>query len=279
MFLFGVADFSLIFGFAYILTFLLSSKCTLSVYHYYIVLDTTLIALSTILLATQLAHRSYWRSWATVIRFVFTMALLILLGILMFYQATMPYFPEWMPEDTHARNDSAILLPASCFLDPDLSQRDNPFSDGPGAVTNEEHLQRLGGTEKPRLMAEFILYILIFLSAICTYTNTFLHACCGRRRERIKGRLPMKSSFSVGFWFLVSAPCLVADVVCAYHIFKLRSWVHASGWMDVEPHNPEENISELSQLLPILGMLALVLLLMEPARCWCDRRANKRDIV
>lgn len=275
LFVFGVADFSLIFGIAYILSFLLSSKCSLSIYHYYIVLDATLIALSTILLCSQLAHRSYWRSWAGVIRFLLTLALLILLGILLLYQASMPYLPEWMPEDTGTRNDSAILLPASCFLDPDLSKRDNPFGDGPGAIDNEAHLSRLGGTDKPIEMPEFILYIFLFVSAILTYANTLIHACCGRRREFLNDKPTTKSNWRVAFWCFISLPCLVTDVVCAYHIFSLRSWVHSSGWMDVEPYNPENNLSELSQLLPILGMVALILLLLEPATCCCSRRAKR----
>ena len=105
---------------AYFFNFVLADKCDMSTHHYYIALDTILFTCATIALATLLSRAYYWRSLAAAFRFVLAFAHFLFVGLLLFYQRVRTArLPEWLPP-AGVRNDSAVLLPVSCFLDRDL---------------------------------------------------------------------------------------------------------------------------------------------------------------
>ena len=253
---FAIGDFALLFGWGYILSFLLSSKCSLSYYHYYIVLDVSLVFLSAIIMSTHLVRRYYWKSWLWPLRIVGTLGLMALLMALLAYQHKLDLYPEWTAPGG-GRKDSAILLPATCFLDPDLVLRDNPLGDGSGALDDPDELSKLGGTSSMVLEIAILAFLILFF--LITHIGIVAHAKRQEKGVRVEAGLVVWRLFALFIQLGFAATCF-------YHIFTLRVWVHASGWMSDLSVVEEANPYDLGQLLPLLGITSIVVAGVEAAR-------------
>ena len=141
-FLFTVSDSMTVLAVAYIFNFMATGKCKMCTYHYYVALDSISVACSTIVTTLLVSGHYYWKSFMSFLRFLASAGIFACLGVLIGCQLEHHLnFPEWNPPDIKNRSDSALLLPASCFLDPDLIFRDNPYA---GRLQNTIQIDRVG---------------------------------------------------------------------------------------------------------------------------------------
>ena len=114
-FLLATSDTQMLFNFAYGLNFFLIQKCTISAYHYAIVIEIGLMSCASFVL-TMAFVSEYWKAPITgVLRWIVILVIVSFLGVELNHQRTRTEYPEYQPP--FSRKDSAILLPASCFLD------------------------------------------------------------------------------------------------------------------------------------------------------------------
>lgn len=283
-----ISDAATLLGFAYYFNFMLAAKCSISTYHYYVALDIILFTCSTIVMATLLSRAYYWRSLAAAFRFPLALAYFFFVGLLLFYQSVRaPKFPEWLPPDVGVRNDSALLLPVSCFLDPDLIKHYSPFR--PSWSRNKTAVQRdrIGPAIEPARLPEFVLYVLLLLCFLAMHASSLLRWCLnrwwrrpavGRQPDALKLRGPWRGAVFVGCWLSVMCLCIIADAICVSHVVALRTWVHASGWMTVRPVNLENDVNGLGQLVSLFGLGAVVLVALEHCH-WGRTRATQGDVL
>ena len=268
-----ISDSSAILGTAYCLNFNLVSKCTLSAYHYYIAVDIMLFACSAIVLAALLSHPYYWQTIAALLRFLLNVTLLTFSGILVVYQGfRTPIFPEWMPPDIKRRNDSALILPASCFLDPQLIVYESIYSSRSGGrIKNSAQLARVGTPVDTRKTPELALFLLLLSCFVLIHLSSLIGVCFRAKLNRMHQR-PFRTgaawlgAFEVSSWVLVFGVCIATDIVCTYHVVALRLWAHASGWMQLSPLSGEDDFVGISQLVPILGLAAILMVILEHFR-------------
>jgi hypothetical protein len=173
-------------------------------------------------------------------------------------------FPEFTPPDINTRSDSTILLPVSCFFDPDLIAKRNPYSPLLQKPLSSAQLDRIGRPIKNASLPEFWIYVSL---ALLFLTETFV-ACCDCWVARSK-----KNSFAeiqnnrkkkvfpymrvLGYFVLTV--CLGVDIFWAWHIYNLRKWTRESGWMK---NNSEDEWVSLSQLMPVFSLTSVVFTLL-----------------
>ncbi|KAK4098520.1 hypothetical protein N658DRAFT_543998 [Parathielavia hyrcaniae] len=118
--LFIVADAQLVTAFAYGINFGKSGKCTVSSYHYSVMVNTLVTALACLTLSVYLP-RHYWRTrLPSFLRTLATLVVFIFLLRFLAYQVDQESSPELMLVYRSDRTDSSLFLPVACFLDPDL---------------------------------------------------------------------------------------------------------------------------------------------------------------
>jgi len=255
--LFSTSDLSIILVVVYMLNFLLTGKCTLTTYHYYIGLDSVLLACSTMLLTFFTAQQHYWHTLAGPLRFIASLAIFILLGILFGYQTFThgdKAFPEWNPPDIQTRNDSALILPVSCFFDPDLIMHENPYAAKRKAKLSLTQIARIGKPIKNYQVPELWLYIfltLLFVLSSLTHLCTWLRARPQNADRQTKG--------ITLFTLVVVLLCLATDMFCAWHITRLRAWARLSGWLR---DGREDEVFSLGQLMPLFALVSVVFMMM-----------------
>ncbi|SPO00987.1 uncharacterized protein DNG_03736 [Cephalotrichum gorgonifer] len=199
------ADTQLFIALAYGINFALSSKCNLSVYHYKVGLNMVLLALASSNLSILMV-RSYWqRAWiAASMRVIVMVVILAFLGRMIAYQFTRTSRPEDMLysklRDSN-RTDSSILLPMSCFLDPDLD---------PLQALTDTQLARVGGDLRGKdVTSEIVLYGAV---AFC-----FLLAHTAHVMRKLRGHHPPKQEkpqlwgwIVMGYWAFTLLTSVVA---------------------------------------------------------------------
>ncbi|KAF2264987.1 hypothetical protein CC78DRAFT_216568 [Lojkania enalia] len=251
--LFTISDIMTILTVAYMINFELTGKCSMSTYHYYVAFDSVLIACSCILAVFTTSGRRYWDSFAGVFRFLAMLIIFVLLGVFLGYQALRHWstdFPEWNPPDTRTRNDSTLLLPASCFLDPSLIATRSPYA---GAL-DEQKMSRIGWPVRTYELPEIWIYIFLvvtFVGASIAYAYNWLYKC----KYRSNPFITLRGFDMRWLWAITLLPCLGTYFFCAWHIFRLRQWARLSGWMRDES---EDDWSSVGQLLPLLTLLLLL---------------------
>ncbi|CAG8951255.1 hypothetical protein HYFRA_00008003 [Hymenoscyphus fraxineus] len=284
-FLFSVSDMSSILSLAYIINFMLTGKCKMSTYHYYIVLDTVLLACSTIALTFHSCRHVFFSTRGWILRVPVALLIFSLLGIFLSYQFfvhTKNNFPEWVPPV--GRNDSGLLLPVSCFFDMDLMNgKENPFSPHraikkpgkPGKkkskpvyvhepLTETQLSRQLGHPIQNYKIPHFYLYGLLTLSLILGIAfNIWQHFVVDRRAKASKTtpkeRRGLRRYARWAVRFLVYGISILCTVFCTVHILKLRSWAEHSGWLSDES---ESRWYSLGQLLPPMALgISLFMLL------------------
>ncbi|KAF2491127.1 hypothetical protein BU16DRAFT_543381 [Lophium mytilinum] len=232
----------------YIANFISTGKCNLTTYHYYVALDSVLVACSTLVLIFISARHHYRTTVASLVRFSATVVIFSLLGIFIVYLAhknRQEQFPELFPP--RSRNDSAILLPVSCFIDKDLIHLKTPFATdvNPPLLTTEQQA-RMGRPIKTGYLPEIILYLFLmaylFLGMCAQLWDVF---CKDSRRAHVAKR----TSFVLkAFWSTTFLLCLGTDIYCIAHIGWLKGWAASSGWMK---DGREGDLSTIGQIMAI----------------------------
>lgn len=229
----------------------------MTVYHYYIALDAILLACSTIAVAFAASGRHFWKTWAGIWRILSTLLIFVFLSIFLGYQASNKLntdFPELFPPTK--RDDSAILLPVSCFLDPDLIDKESPYAPNPQRHLNDAQFELIGRPIKTTKLPQIWLFFFLILALLL---GVLAHVLGRRLLSRPKKWL-------LGFIFLLS---LGTDIFCAYHMLKLRLWTSRSGWM---ADKGEEGYYSIGQLLPLVSLALIVIAAAETFELRCGKR-------
>ena len=210
------------------MNFVLKAKCDLSAYHFTIAINIVLITSANFVL-TNFFIRKYWTTYVSAFfRYSSMLLLFCALGWLPVYHHNRPK-PKWLPSSTS--KTSAILLPASCFLDSDFHVFKN--------LTGPQ-LDEIG---HPMLKSgEFYFYILNALGLGIGILKNIVHACAERRKRKSHQNYSRIASVLISVYkgFILSS-WLSVTVYSWYHILKLKEWVGHSGWIEQESGvNPED---------------------------------------
>ena len=148
-FLLATSDTQMLFNLAYGLNFWLVRKCTVSAYHYTIGIEIGLISCACFVLTTAFVTE-YWKAPITgELRCSAMLVIFAFLGVELNHQRTRVESPEYLTP--FSRRDSAILLPASCFLD-------SKFKDIYSGLSTSVH-EKLGFPMKLYQFWEFPLWV------------------------------------------------------------------------------------------------------------------------
>ena len=254
-------------------------KCTMSVYHYYVALDSVLIACSIMVIAFATSGHHFWTTFAGIPRFILMLATFLFVGIFLGYQAAKHLridFPSWMPPDINLTHDSALLLPVSCFLDPDLVADASPYR---STLRNSNLLDRIGRPVKAYHLPQLWIYccllfaLVLGISAhICEvfkrrpppaqyhHVEDGEHAHPAHHRHKPNDDKRRRSGWEVFLWTVILSVCFATNVFGAWQINELRGWTRASGWME---DGAEDGVYSIGQLLPIFSLVLIVLSLSE----------------
>ena len=227
------------------MNFLIEGKCELSAYHYAIAMDTLLFTCANFVL-TNLFIRRYWDNWLSAIfRYLGILFIFFFVGWILFYQTRLPQ-SEWLPPLD--RKDSAILLPASCFLDPHI----NPyqFQNGTSRLNNTRR-GKIGHPMKIPWGLPF--YVLTTILFVIGFLKNILFACCherGQKKDRFRSQY--LSVWIIIYKVSVLILCGAVHAYSWFHITHLKTWVRNSGW--IRPGESEDHWNEIGQLLPLFAL-------------------------
>ena len=242
-------------------------KCTMSVYHYYVALDSVLIACSAMVVAFATSGRHYWTTLAGIPRFLLTLATFIFVGIFLGYQAVKHLaidFPNWMPPDINLTHDSALLLPVSCFLDPDLIANASPYTQS--THLTDDQLNRIGRSVEAHRLPQLSIYFFLLAALVSGIVAHVYEACRHHRRRHraqyhsIQDGKTKRRKLEIAVWFFIFSVCFATNVFCAWQINGLRKWARESGWME---DGAEDGFYSIGQLLPIFSLVLIGLALLE----------------
>jgi len=244
--LFVVGDAQLVTAFAYGINFGNSGKCTVSAYHYSVMVNTLVIALSSLTLSVYLP-RHYWRArFPATMRTLATIVVFAFLLRFLAYQVEQESSPELMMRGRASSSDSSLFLPVACFLDPNL----DPFK-----TLSATRIETIGGRGE-KWTPELILAYVVALCYLAAHLTRL--GCHLQKRPR-----PLFVTFFVIFI------CAFAIGLCFGHIAVLRRWVDRSGWMEKrngpgpDAGNPENSLVGIGQLLPITTVAWILILSFE----------------
>lgn len=266
--LFVVSDTFTLLSLGYIINFVVASKCTMSVYHYYVALDSTLLACSTLVATFTFVGVRYWSNGLArtlgIIRFIAMLVIFSLLGVFLSYQAfnhSATSMPESILRPDNGRNDSAILLPVACFLDPDLAERDGPYRSTRSFPLSNEQLDRIGRPIKSSHQPQIVIFWVLVGTLLLGIVTHFLEARTRHRESDQRTKKAKAAEFILPYiWFFILCMCLVTDLFCAAHIGSLRSWTKSSGWMI---DGAENDLNSIGQLLPLFSLIPIVFSLVD----------------
>lgn len=119
--MFAMSDYQIVFAAAVILHFVLIGKCQLTMYHFNVGLNLMTIALTNAMIAL-LFRNKFWKTPLP------SMSRLVVYGLLLFYQGKILWTINKLTTEQDMiearppkqRKESLSLLPAICFLDPDV---------------------------------------------------------------------------------------------------------------------------------------------------------------
>ncbi|KEZ44138.1 hypothetical protein SAPIO_CDS3057 [Scedosporium apiospermum] len=234
------ADTQIFISLAYGINFALASKCTLSAYHYKVGLNMVLLALASTNLST-LMIRDYWRraKLAASMRFLVVAFIYVVLIWMLVYQ----FMGASRPEDTWSfltkqrgglATDSSILLPMSCFLDPDLD---------PLRRLTDAQLNRVGGVLGTKAATlEVIVGSAMLVCFLLSHLAHGIRWCRGHSRP--KANRPVWWGVIVSlYWIVALGASTVAYVACYLIVWCLRGWVYESGWMEDNGNSERDAVS------------------------------------
>lgn len=241
------ADTQLFIALAYGINFVVSSKCTLSAYHYEVGLNMVLLALASTNLST-LMLRDYWAraKIAATLRTLVIIVIYIFLGRMIAYQFMRESTPEevWLAKLANSNPDSSILLPASCFLDPDLD---------PLRGLTDAQMDRVGGNPgSDTVTPEVIMYAFLALCFVLAHAAHVMRALRGHRDPK-RGRPAFVGLVVILYWTFCLGISAFVYAWCYGNVWVLRMWVHQSGWME-DDAEAERDVRGIGQLVPVVAM-------------------------
>ena len=246
-FLLATSDTQMLFNFAYGLNFFFIQKCTISAYHYAIVIEFGLISCANFVL-TMAFVSEYWKAPITgVLRWIAILVIVSFLGVELNRQRTRIEYPEYQPP--FSRKDSAILLPASCFLD---SKFKDIYS-GLDTLVRE----KVGYPMKSYQYWEFPLWIVIVIVLAFGLWGGIMQLM-DDRGGKAKTYNVMKGSVVCFYKVVVLVLVAVVSLIAWLRIYFLKTWVDRSGW--IKPGrvpNPENDWLENGQILPMLQLVMI----------------------
>ena len=247
-FLLATSDTQMLFNFAYGLNFWLVQKCTISAYHYAIVVEIGMISCANFILTTAFVSE-YWKAPITgLLRTVAMIVIFTFLGVVLEHQRTRVENPEYLPP--FDRKDSAILLPASCFLD-------TRFKDIYSGLDTSVR-EKIGYPMKFYQYWEFPLWIVTVIGLAAGLVRGILQVTVDRSGKA------KTYNFWIGFVIcLYKSVALVlvgiVNLIALLRIYFLKTWVDRSGW--IKPGrvpNPENDWLENGQILPMLQLVMIL---------------------
>lgn len=247
-YLLATLDTQMLFMFAYGLNFWLVQKCTISAYHYAIGIEIGLISCANSILTIAFVSE-YWKAPFTgMLRLVAMVPIFAFLGYELNQQRTRVENPEYIP--SFSRNDSTVLLPASCFLD---SQFKDIYSNLSTSVR-----EKIGYTMKPHHFWEFALWIGTVIGLFAGILRGLMQLWTDR------GRKAKTYYFWTGlviclYKFAALMLFAIVNWVAWLRIWDLKTWVGRSGW--IKPGrvtNPEDDWLGNGQILPMLQLVMIV---------------------
>ena len=210
------------------------------------------------------SERHFWTTLAEIPRFLLTLATFIVVGIFLGYQAAKHLyidFPSWVPPDIHLTHDSALLLPVSCFLDPDLIAYASPYA--PSTPLTGDQLNRIGRPVKAHRLPQLYIYLFLSVAFVLGIVAHVYKACSHlilKRQYSKTNRNKWETALFSALWNVIFSVCFATDVFCAWQIYGLGKWARESGWME---DGAEDGFYSIGQLLPIFSLVLIGLALLE----------------
>jgi hypothetical protein len=252
-------DAQILLIFAYGISFKLSFQCSISAYHYNIVVYIIFANCSTFTLAVIFV-RNYFKNFVTgMLRLIAMIVILAVYShVLQSQSANFAPF-EVVPEK--GTSDSVLFLPAICLLDTESS------------ASQDYNLSKLTRN------FQFLLDM-IFAWAVIAQAIPPIRRMMDRRRLDPKA-IDIKKSRGISLRRAL-AFVLMKLILCFFpflyirlawsNIMKLRIWVDKSGWMDKTEGNPEFDNLGIGQLAPLVALAAIVVPITDRFSVWLAER-------
>jgi len=226
--------------------------CTMSAYHYNVFINVVLIACSSFILAA-LVLPSYWKNpIAAGLRVIATMVVFFFAFTLMIRQHNaFDRIPERLPPPS--RNNSLLLLPATCFLDPILSVTNTITSAQGNAIISERN----------SLTVEFWFFVVLSALFVLGIFGQGVFLCLRRRSEtsRRSGKHGFANKSLALIWIVIWVAVVIIFSCSFNYVLRVRQWVDKSGWREIDPltgKNPESEVVGLGQLLPVWALVLII---------------------
>lgn len=247
--LLAASDSQSLLSMAYWVNFYIKGKCELSAYHYRLAIDIGLISCSSFISSTLMIRNYYKKPITAILRYMIISTVFGLLGILIFYQRDGLSGPEQWPKN---RKTSAILLPASCFLDPDFHVfQGNTSQKIRDQIGNPDNTVRF-----PMIFWIMDLILLIFSCIKNLYQSYF------DKVHPEAADYPYIWRCLTRFYKVLAFLILFATSSIAWtHILWLLVFVNDSGWIKLNSSktNPERTFSDIGQLISLFSMFSILI--------------------
>lgn len=258
--LFCIHDAQLFLAIALGLSFYLGTNCSMSQYHLDIAMNLSLIGCISFLLAFTLV-RNYWVSpISSFIRIGCFVAVLVFLLLTSITQLNSGLVPEYEPPT--ARNDSLILLDAACFSNKTYQNELDQISESQRAIVGTT------GRSPPLLSYYRLLWAIAIASGVSgsirIYQFLFYTTNGPARKSRTTDNeegIGFQSILLMIWWGVAWAACAVIYGATVHHVFKIRSWISGSGWVqpDEFASNPENDGRSFGQIAAIVATGSIVI--------------------
>ncbi|KAI1204480.1 uncharacterized protein F4807DRAFT_330046 [Annulohypoxylon truncatum] len=260
-------------GAAYALTLRYWRGCTISAYHYNIVANMMLLTCATHLISVTIV-RNYWKfRWLALLRVIAITGVFTVTGLLMANQNanTDITFPTGIPNANET--DSDLLLAAACFQTNEHTVSDTFKETTSSAKTFFiDNLAQSTPHNKIQGWNLYIITMLFYGVAIIAEIIKFFRR--GRSKPGMRAVIakPFRRCCALGtplrkfsqhifLFYLVLGLGLgcATTIISTSYIFRLRSWVNNSGWIQIENNiNPENDAKSFGQLVPIFSSALIV---------------------
>ncbi|KAH7371990.1 hypothetical protein BKA66DRAFT_572553 [Pyrenochaeta sp. MPI-SDFR-AT-0127] len=243
------SDAQVLLIYAYGISFQISSKCSISGYHYNIVLHVIFVGCATFVLSIIFVQKYFLKPITALLRIVSMVIILSVYGTFLRIQSA--NFDPMTIIPKVGTTDSDLFLPAMCLLDA-------------GSVD-------VNISAPKNLMRNFFYFIGLFF-AIAVLMHALPPVARYFQITKRKG-LTIKSAFGINIGkTLMYAVLLVFIGVEWSVIMRLRKWVDQSGWMDTEEGNPEMDAKGIGQLAPLIALSAIGIPISDKASEWVAKR-------
>lgn len=242
--------------FAYWLSFQASLECSISGYHYTIVLHIILIGCTTSVLSIILVQKYFQKLVTSVLRIISATIMLFFIfgGFLKIQGAS--FDPLKIIPDK-GTSDSDLFLPAFCLFD---------------ASSIEDSVLARNNLMRKTYVLLGILLAMSVLTHVVTYTLT--HTV--HKFKTKKTSLHIYAAAVIYFLQTTIYGILLILIVLAWSVIRrLRAWVDQSGWMNKKHGNPEMDILSIGQLAPLVALAAFGVPFSDKVSEWMTKKRKR----